>query len=189
MFILNGQFVDTMSCKIIVQIWLKFDVLRIGLIFASIRIFYSRLCLKLLKQTTICEWWKFSKRNYIHIGTYDFCEYVSWNIMQTDRKICAYRYLLGSMGDLHKFFSRKENNATDDRTPTSQDGLVSSWKSFAHSINSGKYLENHLRYCYLNGNVNRWMNAKRIFCFSYWVLGYKNIRYSWFRQVHKMFCQ
>lgn len=109
--------------------------------------------------------------------------------MQTDRKICAYRYLLGSMGDLHKFFSRKENNATDDRTPTSQDGLVSSWKSFAHSINSGKYLENHLRYCYLNGNVNRWMNAKRVFCFSYWVLGYKNIRYSWFRQVHKMFCQ
>lgn len=109
--------------------------------------------------------------------------------MQTDRKICAYRYLLGSMGDLHKFFSRKENNATDDRTPTSQDGLVSSWKSFAHSIKSGKYLENHLRYCYLNGNVNRWMNAKRIFCFSYWVLGYKNIRYSWFRQVHKMFCQ
>lgn len=109
--------------------------------------------------------------------------------MQTDRKICAYRYLLGSMGDLHKFFSRKENNATDDRTPTSQDGLVSSWKSFAHSINSGKYLENHLRYCYLNGNVNRWMNAKRIFCFSFWVLGYKNIRYSWFRQVHKMFCQ
>lgn len=109
--------------------------------------------------------------------------------MQTDRKICAYRYLLGSMGDLHKFFSRKENNATDDRTPTSQDGLVSSWKSFAHSINSGKYLENHLRYCYLNGNVNRWMNAKRFFCFSYWVLGYKNIRYSWFRQVHKMFCQ
>lgn len=46
--------------------------------------------------------------------------------MQTDRKIFAYRYLLGSMGDLHKFFSRKENNATDDRTPTSQDGLVSS---------------------------------------------------------------